>query len=167
MLIDEFVAPGNGGLERPSSIIFGPDDNLYVSAETNFILRYDGQTGAFTDEFVTPGTAGVFRPGGIAFGVDGHLYVANHFGDSILRFEGGTGAFIDEFVTSGSGGLDRPYGLAFVPAGPSIPTISTWRSFRNPAIESSQAGAVGGPSSGDREPTSTGQDGGGIIAHGP
>lgn len=35
-------------------MVFGPDDNLYVTSfGTHEVLRYDGQTGAFIDAFAT------------------------------------------------------------------------------------------------------------------
>jgi len=61
-----FVAPASGGLSTPHGIIFGPDNNLYVSNGFSItdksldgsVLRYDGKTGQFIDTFVQPGSGG-------------------------------------------------------------------------------------------------------------
>ena len=59
--IEAFVTEGSGGLDDPTALVLGPDNNLYVlSRQTNEVLRYDGDTGAFIDVFVTAGRAGGF-----------------------------------------------------------------------------------------------------------
>ena len=67
------VYAGNGGLGGAFGLTFGPDGNLYVTAQfftaVPGVLRYNGTTGAFMDVFV----AGQFNVP--AFGPDGHLYV--------------------------------------------------------------------------------------------
>ena len=111
--IDEFVAPGSGGLWYPTYLIFGPDGNLYVSSFTEQVLRYDGQSGAFLGVFAQG--AGLHDPLGLAFGPDGNLYVASGRSDAVLRFDGTTGAFIDTFAAHAS--LVFPTGLTFGPDG--------------------------------------------------
>src|SRR5262245_31111937 len=83
--------------------------SLYVSSgDTNSVLAYDGETGAFQRKFARRG--GLTEPEGIAFGPDGNLYVSSR-SDAVLRYDGVTGKFIDVFA-SGHGLVD-PAGIAF------------------------------------------------------
>src|SRR5690242_8823133 len=59
------------------------------SANSSSILRYNGQTGAFTDTFVGTGNGGMNFPEGMAVGPDGSLYVRS--AGNILRIDGTTG----------------------------------------------------------------------------
>ena len=88
----------------------GPDGvSLYVSStNTNSVLAYDGETGAFQRKFARHG--GLIEPEGITFGPDGNLYVSSR-SDEVLRYNGEKGKFIDVFA-SGHGLLD-PAGIAF------------------------------------------------------
>ncbi|HEU5183432.1 MAG TPA: hypothetical protein VFU01_02615 [Gemmatimonadaceae bacterium] len=118
-LIDQFVAPGSGGLSRPLVVVFGPDGNLYVGdIGSRSIRRYDGHTGAFIDHFVPPGNLGNTgaTPQLFVFGPDGNLYVVSPALNGVRRFNGTSGAFIDDFVT---GTVDEPVnsGLTFGPDG--------------------------------------------------
>ncbi|MDV6033832.1 MAG: DUF4347 domain-containing protein [Phycisphaera sp. RhM] len=113
-LVDEFIAPGAGGLNSAAGMAFGPDGNLYVASHQNDrILRFNGTTGAFIDIFVADASGGLQKPTFINFGSDGHLYVAGKSSDDILRFDGTTGTFIDAFITSGLAGLKDPHGFTF------------------------------------------------------
>src|SRR5438128_1713648 len=47
--LGDFVPAGSGGLNRPTSMTFGPDGNLYVSGGSSGVTRYDGKTGTFMD----------------------------------------------------------------------------------------------------------------------
>ncbi len=97
-----------------SHIIFGPDNNLYISsASKDNVLRFNGTSGAFINEFVTAGSGGLDSARGLAFGPDGNLYVVSTFGNEILRYNGTTGAFIDMFVGSD---LNFPVDLLFSPS---------------------------------------------------
>ena len=90
---------------------------LFVSSrDTNAVLRYDGQTGAFLNVFAPP-AENISLPHGLVFGLDGNLYVSSTATDAILRYDGRTGAFRDIFVPRGSGGLAAPAGLVFGPDG--------------------------------------------------
>jgi len=112
--IDAFVAAGSGGMDSPRGLVFGPDDNLYVSsAGSDQVLRYSGITGAFINVFVTVGSGGLDSPRGLIFGPDNNLYVCSFDSDQVIRYSGQTGAFIDVFVTAGSGGLNDPKFLVF------------------------------------------------------
>ena len=83
--------------------------SLYVSSDdTNSVLAYDGESGAFQRTFATGG--GLTEPEGIVFGPDRNLYVTSR-SDEVLRYDGETGEFIDVFA-SGHGLVD-PAGIAF------------------------------------------------------
>jgi streptogramin lyase len=90
---------------------------LVSSHDSNSILRYDGQTGAFLDTLVSDGSGGLGLPHGLAIGPDGNLYVSNRRYHSILRYNIQTGDFMGAFIPSHSGGLDTPIGLVFGPDG--------------------------------------------------
>ena len=95
----------------PASAAGQEDDDvsLYVSSgDTDSVLAYDGETGAFRHKFARRG--GLTEPEGIAFGPDGNLYVSSR-SDEVLRYDGRKGKFIDVFA-SGHGLLD-PAGIAF------------------------------------------------------
>jgi len=122
-VIDVFVLAGNGGLDTPTYVERGPDDNLYVcSQDTNEVLRYDGRTGDFIDVFASGN--GLLQPQDLVFSTDGYLYVSSLGSHAVLRFDGQTGAFIDTFVARFSGGLSGPTGLAFGPDGNLY--VSSW-----------------------------------------
>jgi hypothetical protein len=60
------VFASGGGLDMPYGLVFGPDAYLYVaSLNTNSILRYDGQSGAFIGVFASGG--GMNQPCHILF----------------------------------------------------------------------------------------------------
>ena len=106
----------HGGLAWAHQLKFGPDWNLYVaSSQTNQVLRYDGQTGAFLDVFVQAGAQGLQFPVGLAFGPDGHLYVGSFGNDRILRYDGVTGAALGIAANIGAMGLDGPLFIEFFP----------------------------------------------------
>ena len=77
-------------LSSPSELVFGPDNNLYVSSTgDNRVVRFDGVTGAFIDEYVPTGSGSkLSTPNGLAFGPDGSLYVASRSTDEIQKYEG-------------------------------------------------------------------------------
>jgi streptogramin lyase len=111
-----FISSGSGGLTNPTSIVFGPDGNAYVSStapSSNAVLRYDGTTGAFLNAFVPSGSGGLNGPGGLVFRSDGYLYVTSHRGNSVLRYDASSGTFAGTVVPSGSGGLSSPVDLLF------------------------------------------------------
>ena len=85
--IDVFAS--GSGLDAPNGLVFGPDGNLYVSsANTDQVLRYNGNTGAFIDVFVSAGSGGLAAPIGLVFGPDGNLYVTSGDTNQVLRYEG-------------------------------------------------------------------------------
>lgn len=65
-LIDAFVKQGNGGLNGPVGITFGPDGNFYVASggttpTSGEILRYNNR-GRFIDAFVPAGRGDISGP---------------------------------------------------------------------------------------------------------
>jgi hypothetical protein len=73
--IDVFVTSVNVG-SALTSLVFGPDRNLYVTGVTagpsktdvGQVRRYDGTTGALIDVSVAPGSGGLIHPSGLTFG---------------------------------------------------------------------------------------------------
>ncbi len=94
-----FVPAGSGGLASPYDLVFGRDDNLYITDfGDNVIRRYDGTTGAPLPAagqsgavFVPRGSGGLLATGGIAVGLDGNLYVSDFDLSAVLRYSGTTG----------------------------------------------------------------------------
>lgn len=115
---DAFVSEGEGGLETPTGIAFGPDSNFYVASEdTDEVLRFDRKSGDFIDVFVTAGSGGLNGPRGITFRGNFDLYVSSINTDEVLKYDAGTGEFIEVFITAGNGGLDNPFDVTFAPDG--------------------------------------------------
>ncbi|MFQ5502824.1 MAG: hypothetical protein ACE5EQ_11080 [Phycisphaerae bacterium] len=71
-------------------------DLLVASYNTDSILRFDDQTGAFIDTFAAGSELNLVEF--MTVGPDGNLYVSSPLTDSILRYDGQTGAFIDTFA---------------------------------------------------------------------
>ncbi|MFT5049164.1 MAG: streptogramin lyase [Chlamydiales bacterium] len=116
-IIDDPATPADetGGLNGPSAIVFGRDGFAYVASfNTDSILRYDGETGAFDRVFVTTTPGNLNGPdAGMVFGPDGNLYVPSYFTDRIKRYDGVTGDFIGNFVGPAWANLDRPRAVIF------------------------------------------------------
>ena len=121
--LGNLISAGEGGLDDPNMMIYGPDRKLYVSSHSGSgVLRYDAATGMPSPapgksgaEFISPGAGGLNLARSIAFGPDGNLYVASSNTDAILRFNGTTGAPVGDgqFIASGLGSLNQPRGLLF------------------------------------------------------
>ena len=114
----------SGGLRGPSSIVFGPNGQLYVSSlYTHEVLRYDGRTGAFLDIFIPASSGGLLAPSQLTFGPDDQLYVSSRQTGQILRYDGHTGAFLDVSVTlpASHSELPNPVHLIFMPPAPDGP----------------------------------------------
>ncbi len=100
--IADFVPARNGGLRNPTSVVSGPDGNLYVvSSRTNSVKRYNGRTGAYLVDFVK----GIHDPEIAKFGPDGNLYASSSNGTKISGYHGRTGAFVKDVESKGPGKL--------------------------------------------------------------
>jgi len=128
-MVPEGSGPPTNPLLGPCCMVFGPDENLYVSnllgvaLTDRGVFRYNGVTGEFMDVFVPGNSGGLRRPLVLVFGPDGNLYVGDvgnvaQGGSAIRRYDGHTGAFIDVFVASGAGGLTQPGDPQFFVFGP-------------------------------------------------
>lgn len=119
-----FITDGNNGLHVAKSIVFGPDENMYVLGDG--VLRFNPVDGSFVDEFI-PASQFSYAVS-MTIGPDGMLYVLNQNGSSphqVKRFNALTGEFIDIFVgdnaatpnTDETGGLSSAQDAIFGPDG--------------------------------------------------
>jgi hypothetical protein len=113
-----FVGSFSEETENIGGLTVGPDENVYVSANTlgdGRVYRY-APSGTFLGTFAG---AHLTAPSGLRFGPDKNLYVASQLisdqsnGGQVLRYSGTDGSFIDSFVSPGSGGLRKPIDLLF------------------------------------------------------
>jgi len=104
-----------GGLLGPTGLAFGPNGHLYVCGfDSDNVLRYDGETGAFFDEIVPAGSGGLNGPdAGMVFGPDGMLYVPSFWTNQVLRYDGARGNFMD-VLTAADSRLDGPRVILFL-----------------------------------------------------
>jgi hypothetical protein len=94
------AAPANSGI-------------LVSNRNSNSILWYNGNTGAFQGTFSVGGS--LSQPHQLAFGPDGNLYVT---GDSqVFKINGTAGAFMSTFVPINYGGISTSIGLTFASDG--------------------------------------------------
>lgn len=97
--VDDFVAPGAGGLHGPTGMAYGPDGNLYVanaSAGANNIVEFNGQTGAPIGTFAS----GLNGPTGLRYdSLDGNFYATNfgNFGGNTVSKISSSGAVLGNF----------------------------------------------------------------------
>jgi outer membrane protein assembly factor BamB len=92
-------------VERLEDRLYPSGSYLYVDSwNSNNVLRYDEQTGAFVDEFVKKNSGDLYSSVSMDFGPDHNLYLSNgHFGKQnqpkdVPEFDGATGAFLGDFV---------------------------------------------------------------------
>src|SRR5690606_2136443 len=109
VFLGAYVAAGDGGLDAPSDITFGPDGDLYVSSSgSDEVLRYAGPNSGIA----TPGTflgvaaagGGLTNPIGHIFTPGGELLVTSNITgdpDRILRFDASVipGQFLGDFAS--------------------------------------------------------------------
>ena len=139
--IDIFVpVADNGGLDLARGLLFKPDGNLLVASfNTNQVLEFDGQTGAFVRQFNNGGTQTALTldgPWGLRLGPTGNVFVSRYlsgkcdagsdwFGPRILNlhlnttrifeFDVETGIFLRSYVMGHDTDLRTPTGFDFMP----------------------------------------------------
>lgn len=108
--VDEFVAPGAGGLDGPDAgAKFGPDGDLYVPSYWNDrVLRYDGATGAFVGEVASGATSPLNGPRDVLVLAD-RVLVASSLSNQVLAYDR-AGSYQGAFATS-----NTPYCLRVHP----------------------------------------------------
>lgn len=122
---------GEGNLDEPSALQWGPDGNVYALTGNNRVAVFDGKTGHYIGDFISAGAYGLYEAKDIAFGPDGNLYVSANQdtcntttgeGGHVMVFNGQTGALMGDAVpnlsgTNGSGPyrLSEAMALAFDP----------------------------------------------------
>lgn len=131
--VSTFVQPGEAGLNGPEAVILGPDGFLYLSAQSNQVLKLDPVNGGVVEVFVGDDpetredeTGGLAWAHQLQFGPDGNLYVTSSQSNQVLRYNGKTGEFLDVFVSAGGGGPSFPVGLGFGPDGHLY--VASWNS---------------------------------------
>jgi sugar lactone lactonase YvrE len=97
-------------------------DLVVASFDSNSVLRYSGDSGAFIDTMVPKASGGLSQPFAVLFGPHDHdLYVSSGFSGgpghdkAILRYDSATGAFLDTFADDTH--LTSPRGIIFGPDG--------------------------------------------------
>ena len=98
---------------------------LVSSYNTDSVLRYDENTGAYVNSFVPSQSGGLREPMGVLFGPDHNLYVSSGSFDNnsshgtghkaVLQYSGTTGAFLSDFADQNQ--LTSPQGIIFGPDG--------------------------------------------------
>jgi WD40 repeat protein len=119
--VDQFVSGAllNNGVR---GFVLGTDGNLYVSSQSDDIIReYSGTTGAFIQNFAGNSTGASFR-GDLILGPDNNLYAAGGEDNVVYRYNGTTGANLPSPGSSGAtftqgGLLSLATGEAFGPDG--------------------------------------------------
>jgi VCBS repeat-containing protein len=107
--LDEFVAPGSGGLEKPNDLVFDANGDLLVlSAPNDKVIRYSGSDGSF-DTVLIDGTGGLDRPKNATYLENSdELLISSARSNEILKYDASTGDFLGTFVSAADGGLDNP-----------------------------------------------------------
>jgi DNA-binding beta-propeller fold protein YncE len=106
-----------GGLLEVRAVIFGPNNNLYVSDRAADCVRiYECHTGRYLRNLV-PSSGQLDKPIHLLITPDGrYLFIGNGGNDSILRHD-----LFQEcstiFIASKSGGLNGPAGMSMGPDG--------------------------------------------------
>lgn len=91
------VKPGVEGATSYNDFLFGPDGNLYVSANPDVgVLKFDGSSFELVGVLITPDRDGVLQPGALAFNENGELYVGRQVGPSLRVFDAQDGELLRE-----------------------------------------------------------------------
>lgn len=117
VFLDRFVSDETGSIVNGRSGIFGPDGDFYVaSRDSDEVLRFDGESGAYLGVFVAAGEGPLRAPSVLAFADDGTLFVTGLMSNNVVRYDA-SGNFLSEYVPAGSFGLDTPRGMVFDASG--------------------------------------------------
>jgi hypothetical protein len=109
------IPGGTLGAETYDDFEFGPNGNLYVSANPDIgILEFDGSTFELLQTIVPGGIGGVPMPGALTFGPDGTLFVSSKEGLALREFDVNTGGLVDEWLRANDAG-NRLLFMAFRP----------------------------------------------------
>ena len=102
-------------IKNPQNLIFGPDNNLYVSSfDTDEILRFDGITGKFIDVFASSG--GLDGPIGMAFDDNSSsFFVSSNNSNQVLKYDSHTGEFQEILIQDVDLSLQKPESLIIGP----------------------------------------------------
>ena len=81
-------------LQKPGSLILGPDNHLYVSSTTtNQVLKYD-LDGNLLDQFVVDKSGGLYRPKDLGFDNEGNLCVNSIVSHDIKCYDAQSGKLL-------------------------------------------------------------------------
>lgn len=112
----DFLISGDHRLLSPKRMVFGPDENLYITqGAADIIVRFNGTTGDYMDDFAGCRAYGVVPPFDLAFRPDGYLYVSGFSGPDVVRYDSDDGIYLDTYITTE--GSANVYGMAFGPEG--------------------------------------------------
>jgi hypothetical protein len=117
--VGNFIAIGAGGLDGPFDLVFRNADVLVSSINSDQILRYDRDTGAFLGVFAAVNNF----PQQIALAANGNVLVANFGGtqEGILEYQA-DGTFVARITVAGLSGYRGVYEL---PTGNLLVTTGT------------------------------------------
>lgn len=130
--VRQFIQPGDGGIAQSRGILFIPGVEadtwrfLIADMETDAIMEFDANTGAFVGQF----SVGTWRgrladPWGLRLGPDGVVYASIHrasagsspllFPPAILGFDATSGSIFLALVAGVDAATTTPTGFDFVP----------------------------------------------------
>ncbi|MBX3390944.1 MAG: NHL repeat-containing protein [Phycisphaeraceae bacterium] len=138
--VDQFVAPGTGGMSFPDGMAYGADGNLYVADANNArVLRFNGSTGAIMGTFAM---GSLQRAGYCEFGPDGLLYVCSNGDNAVHRFDPTTGASPGVFAKVA--GMQFPAGLAWSDNTMYVTGFQSNRVYKFNAVSGASLGTLAG-----------------------
>src|SRR5262249_47131146 len=94
-----FIASVVTDLTQPTSLLFDPDNNLYVSnfGEGN-IVKFDGAVSTILVPFLS---GGLVSPAGLRLGPDANLYVVDLLVGAVRSYDPVAGDFLRDFIPPG------------------------------------------------------------------
>ena len=107
------------------NFVFGADDTIYILANGDQVLWFNGRSGGFIDTFIQADQAHLRSAIDLAFDPNGNLYFVRQDTDQVLRYQGTTGAFIDIFIDPVQDHAAGASYLVFYPK-PAASTAANW-----------------------------------------